>query len=244
MRLRFICTECARDEDRPAGSTAPPTKGVVTLPIQHSGVYRFECDDGHKSVCVHQQMLFEVLSEVAVQAIVDGYYRDAVSSFTAAIERTYEVYFQLIARVKGCEPSAVKSTWKMVAKQSERQFGLFAGIYLFETGRTAPTLSQKAVAFRNQVVHQGYIPSEDEAVEFGQEALSTIFDVMRDAKERYFDQLMDLVGQRSREAASEVPRGTITATVAHSTPYSIAFSNAEKPDLAALVARRRTVARR
>ena len=59
-------------------------------------------------------------------------------------------------------------------KQSERQIGAFYILQLLEFGETKFIISDKWINFRNKVIHQGYIPKSDEAIDYGQYILSII----------------------------------------------------------------------
>jgi hypothetical protein len=114
------------------------------------------------------QEKFELLGEVAINAIVDGYFREAVASFTASMERLFEHFIRVIWELKGISSDQIDSAWKKVKKQSERQLGMFIALYLSETHELPKLLSDQSTNFRNEVVHQGKIPTEQEAILFGQ----------------------------------------------------------------------------
>ncbi len=54
--------------------------------------YTFTCENGHKQTVLLQQQKFEMLFEVGANAILDGYYREAVSSFASSLERAYQFF--------------------------------------------------------------------------------------------------------------------------------------------------------
>jgi hypothetical protein len=64
--------------------------------LQDNGLYYMKCEMGHETVTWLQQEKFETLFELAANAILDGYYRDAISSFSSAMERFYEFYLKVI----------------------------------------------------------------------------------------------------------------------------------------------------
>lgn len=51
-----------------------------------TSVYNLTCDNGHKTVSIVTNPKYEILVELALDAIVDGYYREAVTTFQAALE--------------------------------------------------------------------------------------------------------------------------------------------------------------
>ncbi len=72
--------------------------------IRDDGIYEATCPEGHKTYTLLQQLLFEVLFDIGAYAITDGYYREAVSSFTASLERFYEFYVKVISLKYGVSP--------------------------------------------------------------------------------------------------------------------------------------------
>ncbi|MCW2338171.1 hypothetical protein M2337_002404 [Sphingobium sp. B2D3A] len=175
MKLEFQCWKC--------GEGTPGRR--VTAPFNESSVYRFECAHGHVHEIVLAQLRFEVLAETGMQALVDGYYRDAVASFAAALERVYQLYCEIISRSKGTDPAMFEGTWKLVASQSERQLGMFIGLYFLENGSAPPQLPRKCVELRNKVIHQGLLPTEDDAIAFGQAVVDLVQPVLNAMMPRY-----------------------------------------------------------
>ncbi|WP_123647318.1 hypothetical protein [Lysobacter enzymogenes] len=175
MRIMCACATClatatnggpADQLDASAAFNARvPTMGFL-LP-ENDGVYRFTCPRGHENIYLHQSEKFETLFEISLHAIIDGYYREAIATFGAALERFYEAAIDvlLIARsIPGKERSA---SWNKIKKQSERQLGAYVFTWLAVAGDLPPTLSDNEASFRNEVVHQGRICTKSEAIWFG-----------------------------------------------------------------------------
>lgn len=181
MQIMCICMECcatvtneislATDGEPNSGHIGTtlldkvPAFGLL-LP-EDNGVYRFECSRGHKSVVLLQSEKFEILFETALYAIIDNYYREAVTSFAASLERFYETCIDVLLIANSAPRDSRALAWKKIARSSERQLGAFVLTYLAVNGSVPATLSDKAVEFRNSIVHQGVIPSEEEALKFG-----------------------------------------------------------------------------
>ncbi len=70
-----------------------------------------------------------MLFEIALNAISDEYYREAVSSFAASVERFFEFALRVILSKTKTPPSIVEAGWAKVASQSERQFGAYVFLY-------------------------------------------------------------------------------------------------------------------
>lgn len=175
MRLPLTCPQCMRDNIAEAGI-------VEVAEFRNDNRYDVVCPRGHKGVIALQQHKFEILFEIGAYAMVDGYYREAVSSFASSLERLYEFFIRAGALECGLSEQAIDDTWKLVAAQSERQLGAFAFQHLFSVRATPTLLSSKQVAFRNDVVHKGRIPTRTGAVEFGQAVLDVARPTLAAAK--------------------------------------------------------------
>ncbi len=205
--------------------------------IPDDGVIEVKCDHGHRTFTIIQQEKFEILSEMAIRAIVDGYYRDAVASFAGALERLYEFFIRVASRKHGIDASVVALAWKQISNQSERQLGAFIGLYLVETGQPPNLLSQKQTSFRNTVIHQGTFPEQDETLQFGQAVLECAVPILRLLKSENYSTIvqtlvMESIQDRSKRAWKE---GLRTSTQGMSTLLSLSIAG-EQTDVATAVA--------
>jgi len=200
---------------------------IAAVAFRDDGRYEVTCPKGHTSITILQEQKFEVLFDIGAYAIVDGYYREAVSSFTSSLERFYEFFVRACLLEKGLDGITISETWKLVARQSERQFGAYAFLYANEYGTSAPTLSDKRVAFRNKVIHKGKIPLHEEAVAYGQAVLDVIRPVLRQAKDSYPEGIMKTIRQHMRKCHSSKDKGRPVSTI--SVPTIIRLSAGESP---------------
>lgn len=175
MRITIFCMQCFQERGRP-DSTAYPAE------LQDNGLYQMVCKNGHETFTCVQEQKFEVLFELALNAIVDGYYREAVASFSSSLERFYEFYLQVMCVKRGLDDKTIERAWRAVSKQSERQLGAYAFTYLLENGDVAPILPENRVAFRNDVIHKGKVPSRDEAIVYGESVLQVISPILEHLK--------------------------------------------------------------
>jgi hypothetical protein len=75
MRISLVCPECAA-----------ALGGVGTFlveAIRDDGLYAGKCQNGYDLHIASQTLRHEMLFEIAVSAIADGSYREAVASFAA-----------------------------------------------------------------------------------------------------------------------------------------------------------------
>lgn len=154
MKIITTCHQCDQEQ------------GAALIEIGNDNLHQVTCNKGHAWSLVVTQQKHEILFEVAVNAIVDGYYREAISSFSASLERYYEFFIKVTL---AHSPSGVfEKAWKQISSQSERQLGAYIFLYIYAYDKPPETLSQSLTTARNGVIHKGYIPSRTEAVDFGE----------------------------------------------------------------------------
>lgn len=158
-------------------------QSAVRLPsrvvsLRDDQIYVSTCTQGHKEVTHYNHHKFDMLYMSALNALVDGYYRDAVTTFAACLERFYVFYAEAVLWRHGITAEAFDEA-KEVVWQSERQLGLFVAAYLLATAKAPADIDSRQVKmqqpgtkksfkkFRNDVVHNGLIPTEDEAKQVG-----------------------------------------------------------------------------
>lgn len=166
MKVPLTCMKCLMERG---------VDGVQTFisPINDNRYFELTCQRGHKTFVMLQNPKHEVLFEIGLNALIDGYPREAISSFASCLEVFYEFCIRRLAAYKGLDSDQFEKTWKAVSL-SERQIGAFAmlGLFLFES---APILlNEKCIRLRNKVIHQGKIPSFDEVLDYGERVVECI----------------------------------------------------------------------
>lgn len=217
MRYLVHCSTCSVNRMR-AGSSAQYAKLYLTE-IEDKKIARIVCEHGHKVVYVMQAFKFDLLAEVAVNAIFDGYYREAVSSFNSCFERFQEFYIKAIIRSRGHEDALFMKLWKEVKNQSERQYGAYLFLCGLEEGQPPPTLPNEFVSFRNKVIHQGIIPTHGEAIKFGQTIADVINPVLTQVFEGHFDAFDQLETEELIAGIREAKEGEQPVTHSSSTMF-------------------------
>ncbi|MGE8453641.1 MAG: hypothetical protein ACN6OP_24150 [Pseudomonadales bacterium] len=181
MKIITRCNQC------------DPQDEAALIEIGNENLHQVLCDKGHKFHLVLAQQKHEILFEVATHAIVDGYYREAISSFAASLERYYEFFIKVIAI--DWPAGQFASAWKHVTSQSERQLGGYIFVYN-NVFRTSPEiLSPKLTQLRNSVVHKGIIPSRSEAVTFGKEVAKLINDGCNLLRRKNLNKVEEIIRQ-------------------------------------------------
>lgn len=199
MQIYLTCSECLdeqiRHESALAGldPEAPDPIGTkqrlssYPISLTNEVSYVVNCDFGHSSAVMIDLMNHEILFETGVYALLDGYHREAITSFAASLERFYEFSVRSIALASGCSPDVVENCWPHISSQSERQLGAYIYLYAIHFKEQPRLLSQAMTALRNSAVHKGHIPSFDKAMLFGEEVLS----IMAEGTDRLWKSIPD-----------------------------------------------------
>ena len=175
MIVRLFCPVCAHEVANKRLSHASIEVPVPVSRIVDDGRYEVRCDAGHVSTVFLDNLKFELLFDMGLNALIDGYPREAVSSFASALERFYEFYWRVAMRHLSVPSDELVTAWKAVAKQSERQLGMYITAHLLLTRRTSVLLNPNTeVRLRNNVIHNGYVPKHKEAVSFGDSVMNVM----------------------------------------------------------------------
>ena len=116
-------------------------------------------------------------------AVEDGYFREAIGSFAASMERFMELFIRLANEVRGNSPEAFEQTWSLMARQSERQLGAYIFAHWTEFNCPPELVSNSATNLRNRVIHQGYIPTREESIKYGNSVLKCIVSTLTEISE-------------------------------------------------------------
>lgn len=152
---------------------------------QDNGVHLLVCSSCGQKYCVFlRKQKFEMLFDFGTRALLDGYGREAVASFAAALERFFEFYVWafVLERSAGSGEDfeevirRFEQSWRHVVSQSERQLGMFALAYLLHQNKEPDFLVAKVMGtdFRNKVIHRGYLPSHREVENYAAKVFALI----------------------------------------------------------------------
>jgi len=213
VRLLIPCMKCLQEFGKPSGEFA-------RVEVCDDGKYELTCSHGHVATTILQQQKFEVLFDIGANAILDGYYRESVSSFAASLERFYEFSIRVFLSKASGSDDLFRACWKSVSSQSERQLGAF--LFLWASVFNAPPalLSTNQVSFRNDVIHKGKIPTKDQALAFGDSVLGALRSNMLALRKQLPDSVQQVVVYHLRDA--QTPGATSPpATMCASTIVSL-----------------------
>lgn len=201
MIVRLFCPKCAYEAAQKHLLEADIEVPVPVSRLSDNGKYQVKCGAGHVTSVTLDNLKFELLFELGVNALVDGYPREAVSSFTSSLERFQEFFFRVVMAHFSVPSSAVETAWKAVSRQSERQLGAYISASLM-LAKTPPTLldPNKGVKFRNSVIHNGYVPNSDEAISFGDAVMTLINQALDTLRAVASDALLSTYASMSPQA--------------------------------------------
>jgi hypothetical protein len=154
-------------------------KSLVEAELTDDGFFKTTCKNGHEIVAIMQNPKFELLFDLAGLALLDGYTREAISSFAVSLERFYEFFIKVAFIHNKIQQDIFVKYWSIVSKQSERQLGCFISTYMQLFNEVPALQTNNQVELRNNVVHKGYIASEQEALEYGNSIGKQIRDISK-----------------------------------------------------------------
>ena len=167
MKLPITCNECKFKSPH-------ADIYVEEIEIRDDFLYKITCPNGHESITLLTQQRYEILFEIGAYAVIDGYYREAISSFTSSLERYYEFFVKTILISQSVRSDEIDKSWKNVSSQSERQLGGYVFTHLLVFGVVPSLMDNKLIKLRNEVIHKGKIPSKNESIEYGEKTLALI----------------------------------------------------------------------
>lgn len=190
MLLHLYCPTCfkeliERGQENDFESLPPLYSDVYE--VLDKGIYKTQCPKGHKGTIVVNNLKFELLFDLGLNAIIDGYYREAVASITSAMERFYEFFIKVSWRIAKVEYENIEKSWKLIANQSERQLGAYISSYSNLFCEHPLVMKNNMTSFRNSVVHKGEIPDKDKTIEYVQYVLNLIDSSLDKLKSAYPD---------------------------------------------------------
>jgi hypothetical protein len=200
--------KCLQESGNPSGEFA-------RVEFRDDGKYELTCSHGHETTTILQQQKFEVLFDIGANAILDGYHREAVSSFAASLERFYEFSIRAFLSQSSGSDALFKACWKSVSSQSERQLGAFVFLWASHFNGPPTLLANSQVSFRNDVVHKGKIPTKEEALAFGNAVLGVLRPNMLALREKLPDAVQQVVFYHLRDAqtpGASAPCATMCAS--------------------------------
>ncbi|WP_139490824.1 hypothetical protein [Brevibacillus dissolubilis] len=189
MKFPTICHKCLVEQG---------TASFIDLDFQDDGIYTSVCEKGHESLVCLQEELFQILFEHGAMALLDGYQREAVSSFASSLERFYEFSIKVLLLHRGVPMEEIQNTWKLVAAQSERQLGAFYFLFASQFGFAPNPVAQQWVKFRNDVIHKGHIPSRDKVLGYAEHLYNYMVSLLKVLKEDFQESFLTAITHKQK----------------------------------------------
>jgi hypothetical protein len=120
---------------------------------------------------------YQVLFDLGIICLKNGYYKEAVADFAAALERCFEYSIRVILNKNKIDNDRIDTLWKEIRNQSERQFGAFVALYMREFNKVFK-LDTKQSGFRNDVIHKGKIPTFKDTYKYAEYVYNNIYSIL------------------------------------------------------------------
>lgn len=145
---------------------------VMGTPYREGPLYSLRCSAGHEVLVQLGNPKHEILFQMAAYSLLDGNYRDAVSTFGSSLEEFWEFCFQAISASLGVRPLPVPRVRGAHKARFEKSW-----LDVMQT--EPPVLASEEYEIRNRVMHEGYVPTEEEALDFGNKVLVLVSRAMQ-----------------------------------------------------------------
>jgi len=188
LKLILTCKKCLK-----SGFNKP--QWTYVEPINEE-VYEVICDKLHKTKVILAEQKFEILFDSAAMALVDGYYHDAVITFSLSLEKFYLFFIELILSHNQIKYSEYQNIWKQVENNSERLLGAFNFLYLLEFKKEPPQVAPEYREFKENVINNRYRPKYDELLDFGEYLFKYMMDFLDFISLQYSESLKQFIINR------------------------------------------------
>lgn len=166
MKIFTSCTKCLREHNDII------SRGTGNL--VEEGWIEYECEHHHKSFIEVQEFKFEILFYEALKHYVQKEYEASVFLFANSLEKFYEFFIKMYVRKLTSEDKFIDETLMKTINRAENQLGAFRVLYFIIFKKNSPKLPNALVEFRNNVIHNGKIVSEEECFKYGEAVFSLI----------------------------------------------------------------------
>lgn len=213
MKAIAACPTCILEQSK--GGKQPRFDPVVGE-LDDNGSIHVTCEHEHYGIVVFDERRYSVLIKSAARAFLDGYTNEVVAVMSSALERAYEFYVRVSCAAKGVNPSAFEAAWKVVASQSERQFGAFQFLHLLDHGHQL-AVDQAIPHTRNKVVHQGHIIREADALEFAEKVFAIVDALDKSMRSMFSSHFKEQAEREVKVQQDAIPNGVEYLTLSMAT---------------------------
>lgn len=175
MKTKILCSECVEQASSDGDQMQLTNEMFAEIDLLEWPYVTYFCGKGHREHRIIAAELYELLFHQATYCLEDGYYREAIGTYNAALERYFEYAIEMISFRLTRDGQKFGTLWKEVANQSERQLGAYYFLWYTYFGKLPDTLNSNKSNLRNRVVHKGHLATKEEAKDFGK----YVFDYIR-----------------------------------------------------------------
>ena len=151
----------------------------MATPYLNGRFYDLTCPAKHYARVLLGNPKHEILFQMAAYSILDDNYRDDVATFGSSLEEFWEFAVQCIAASEGVEPLPVPRVKGGGRKERFKR----AWREVFKPEPPEPTratcVDRGGLRVRNRVLHEGYVPTKDEAFDFADKVLVRVAPAMQ-----------------------------------------------------------------
>ena len=190
MKIRMICQECFQEGmKKDIGKKVPyipsyPYWESPTIELDKWPYFEVTCPNGHINRFTLTLELYELLFQQATYCIMDGYFREAIATYNAALERFMEYALEVMT-INSNESLDYNKIWYEVRRQSERQLGAYYFTYATQFKELPIFLDNNMVNLRNDGVHKGKLATREEAKRFGKYVFEYIRETANKIQDKY-----------------------------------------------------------
>ena len=171
MKIRHHCTKCKNfDEEEIINIESIPQDFTI----------RMKCNKGHNQIIQLTNPLYSLLFDNSIIAFHQKNYRACIFEAASALERFFEhaIRVFIIQHKDIGDMEKIKRfniAWKSIKNMSERQLGAFIMLFHKSTNEFPQLLNEKLISLRNNTIHKGYMPYEEEAFQF----LGSVYNIIQ-----------------------------------------------------------------
>lgn len=132
------------------------------------------CSAGHRNLLVVQSHISEILFDRACIFYQKGHYREAIFNFYGALEKYRELYIKFLLLHHNSSHENITNLWKEIKSSSERQYGAYCLMQSIVENTINISIDQNIRKIRNDVIHAGKLPTENESYRFGESVFTLI----------------------------------------------------------------------
>jgi hypothetical protein len=230
MKLLYPCFECIQQKISALRSKEIDINSLsISFNLSDDGIYESECNAGHKNIICIQAQKYEILFDIGVMALLDGYLIEAVVDFTSSFELFREFNLKIVSHKNGIDFDEFNKNWRHVSNQSERQLGGFLFFYLLDQKKTVDFMCQDKINFRNKVIHKGYFPNYKEVYDYGEYIYNSIIPLYYDLRLKYMESIYSYLFHELQIKRLKIPDGFPKNQGCLGTIISTADGNSKDP---------------